>query len=287
MGTVVQFPKPVVSVKSDFESLVERDQWQRPLIFPPDHEAHLGCSAKKCGKAYRRASTVAEVLEDHIGLHRWQQRLAAEGLAQRPDLLQAVHTASKKEVGEIIEQAIEAAGGDIASRNGSTMHALTDVIDRGEPRPKGLPSHINAMLDAYQEKMSRFEYLDGERFVVQDKIKVAGTYDRRLHDTETGEVLIGDLKTGQRIEYLGLKTCAQVAVYASGVHYEIDGEREPHGANRDRGLLIWLPWTDDPAKALCELRWLDLRAGRQAILEAFRVEKFRALKTDQIMPLCR
>ena len=31
--------------------------------------------------AYRRASTVAEVLEDHFGLHQWQLRLVVEGLA--------------------------------------------------------------------------------------------------------------------------------------------------------------------------------------------------------------
>lgn len=276
MGTVVQMPKPIKSAKSDIESVIERDQWQRPKIIPPGGGKPV---------SYRRASTIAEVLDDHIGLHNWELRLTAEGLAQRPDLVQSIHTASKREVGQIVDMAIEQAGGGVAARNGTTMHALTDRLDMGGDLPPGLPANIEAMLEKYQEATKTFRVLDSERFIVQDKIKVAGTYDRRLYDEKTGLTVIGDLKTGQRIEYLALKTCAQVAVYASGVHYDLDGEREPHGADRDRGIFIHLPWTDDPRQALCEVRWLDLRAGRQAILEAFRVEKFRALKADQIMPL--
>lgn len=267
--------KQIVSVKSDIESAIARDRWDRPLIIPPDGE----------GKpvAYRRASTVAEVLEDHYGLSQWQQRLVAQGLAQRPDLVHSIHTATKAELRSIVEEAIEQAGGSVASRNGTTMHSLTERIDKGEDIPTGLPSNIVAMLEKYAEATARFEVLDTERFVVQDKIKVAGTYDRRVFDTKTGLTVIGDLKTGQNLQYQALKTPAQVAVYASGQHYDLDGEREPHGANRDRGLLIHLPWTDDPREAVCDLRWLDLRIGRKAIMEAFRVEKFRNLKANQTL----
>ena len=274
MGKVVSFPKPLVPAVSDFEALVARDQWERPLILPPDGGKPV---------AYRRASTFAEVLENHIGLENWKRRLTAEGLAQRPDLVQAIHTANKREVMAICEEAMTAAGGDVASRNGTTMHGLTDRLDAGESMPKGLPANIRAMLDAYRREMERFEYLDGERFVVQDKIKVAGTYDRRVRDKQTGRVHIGDLKTGQSLEHLALKTPAQVAVYASGVWYDLDGTREEHGADRDRGLLIWLPWTDDPDKAICELRWLDLRIGRRTILEAFKVEEFRKIKASSTL----
>lgn len=277
---VLPFPsgsaKKIVSVKSDIESAIARDRWDRPLIIPRDGE----------GKpvAYRRASTVAEVLEDHFGLQQWKIRLTAQGLAARPDLVQSLHTAkTSKEVGAICEEAFIYAGGDVAARNGTTIHALTEKLDNGEGLPGGLPSNIVAMLEAYEETTKRFEVLDTERFVVQDKIQVAGTYDRRLLDTQTGLIVIGDLKTGQNLEYQALKTPAQVAVYAAGDWYDLDGEREPHGAHRDRGLLIHLPWVDDPKDATCELRWLDLRIGRKAIAEAFRVENFRKLKANQTL----
>ena len=275
--------KPLVSAKSDVESIIARDQWDRPLILPPGHEPHPGCTPKKCGKAYRRASTVAEALEDHYGLHQWQLRLAAMGLAQRPDLTLSIHGASKKELAVIVEEALEQAGASVASRNGTTMHGLTDRLDRGLDLPPGLPPHIEAMLEKYAEATKRFEVLDSERFVVQDKIEVAGTYDRRVFDTVTGGTYIGDLKTGQSLKYLAVKTPAQVAVYAGGVHYDLDGDREEHGADKDKGLLIWLPWTDDPREAICELRWLDLRVGRKAIVEAKRINTFRSLNENQTM----
>lgn len=266
--------KQIVSVKSDIEASLGRDRWDRPLIVPPDGGNPT---------AYRRASTVAEVLDDHYGLDAWKRRLTAEGLAKRPDLVQAIHGASKKEVGLICEEAFIFAGGDVASRNGTTMHGLTERLDNGEDVPSGLPSNITAMLEKYREATKRLKVLDTERFVVNDKIKVAGTYDRRLYDDVTGLTVIGDLKTGQSLEHLALKAPAQVAIYASGVWYDLDGEREPHGANRDRGLLIHLPWVDDPKDAECELRWLDLRIGRKAVLEAFRVERFRKMKANQTM----
>lgn len=279
MGTVTPIratqPKPLLPATSDIEAVIPRDRWDRPLIIPVDGGEPV---------AYRRASTVAEVLEDHYGLNLWKTRLTAEGLAQRPDLVQSLHTAkTSKEVGAVCEEAFIHAGGDVAARNGTTMHALTEKLDRGEDMPAGLPSNIVAMLEAYEKATERFTVLDSERFVVQDKIKVAGTYDRRLLDTKTGMTVIGDLKTGQGIQYHTLKTPAQVAVYASGVWYDLDGEREPTGADRNRGLLIHLPWTDNPMEAYCELRWLDLRIGRKAIMEAFRVEKFRKLTPAQTL----
>jgi hypothetical protein len=264
--------KPLIAAEGGVEALVERDQWKRPKIIPPGGGTPV---------SYRRASTVAEAIDDHYGLDVWKQRLLAQGLAQRPDLVQSIHTATKSELADICEAAMDQGGANVASRNGSTMHALTDRLDRGEDMPPGLPSNIVAMLEVYEERMKRFTYLDGERFVVQDKIKCAGTYDRRLAD-EDG-IYIGDLKTGQDYKRIALKTAAQVAVYAAGVHYSLDGEREEHGAMRDRGVFIWLPWTDKPEQAQCEVKWIDLRSGRKAIMEAFRLEDFRKIKAEQVM----
>lgn len=266
--------KPLVAAEGSFEALVDRDQWDRPKIIQPGG-----------GKvtAYRRMSTVAEAIDDHYGLDVWKQRMIAQGLAQRPDLVQAIHTATKGELADIIEVALDQAGANVASRNGSTLHALTDLVDRGQPLPKGLPAHIQAMIDKYREVTERFEVLDSERFVVCDAIQAAGTYDRRLRDKTDGRVYIGDLKTGQDYKRIALKTAGQVAGYAAGVHYDLDGERSPHGAERDRGVFIWVPWTDDPTYARAEVKWLDLRVGRKAILEAMRLNDFRKIKAEQIM----
>lgn len=278
LGAPDRAQKQVVSVKADVEASLPRDQWERPLIVPPGG-----------GKpeAYRRASTISEELEDHFGLENWKRRLTLEGLAQRPDLVQAAHTANRREKTAIIEEALDQAGANIPSRNGTTLHRLTDMLDRTGDVPAGLPANIVAMLEAYEKATAHLEVLDTERFTVQDKIKAAGTYDRRLYDSRHHLTLVADLKTGQSLEHMATKTPAQVAVYASGVWYDLDAEREAHGADRDRGLLIWLPWCDDPNEAMCELHWLDLRTGRMAILEAMRINKIRKLKASQTMPLYR
>ena len=275
--------KRIVGAVAGVEAVLPRDQWDRPLILLPDGSARV---------AYRRASAVAESLEDHFGLHQWEKRLTAEGLALRPDLMQEVSIAMGrvdrvKLIGEITTQAIEVAGGSIASRNGNYMHRLTELLDRGEDLPPNLPANVVAMLEVYEKTTERFEILDTEKFTVQDTIRVGGTYDRRLLDTKTGKVYIGDLKTGQKLKYLALKTCAQVAVYASGLHYDLDDEREPHDADKDTGALIWLPWTDKPEEAICEVRRLDLRYGRRVIREAQRADELRKVNASQAMPSWR
>lgn len=270
--------KPIVSASSggvNIEELLKRDRWDRPLILQPDGTY----------VAYRRASSIADVIESYFGLHKWELRLTAQGFAQRPDLLNAVLTAkTPKQIGDLVDEAMDAAGRNTASRNGSTVHSLTDLIDQGGDLPPGTPPNIVAMVEKYVEAMKDFEYLDGERFVVQDKIKVAGTYDRRLLHRRTGKILIGDIKTGQKIDYHTNHTPAQVAVYASAEWYDLDGERESHGADHDLGLLIHLPWVDEPQFAECNLHWMDLRHGRAVIKEALRVEKFQKMKYTQTLP---
>lgn len=276
--TPITAAKSIVSAVSDFEASIPRDRWDRPLIIPRD----------KVGdpKAYRRASSVAEALEDHYGLNQWELRLTAQGLAERPDLVFAVQTAkNSRDVGKIVEEAMDQAGRNTASRNGSTVHRLTEIVDRGEDLPKGLAINVEAMLEQYVKVTSVLHVEETERFVVQDKIEVAGTYDRKVRvkrGPHKGRILIGDLKTGQNLKYLGLKTSAQMAAYAAGEHYDLDGDREPHGAERDWGLLIHLPWAQHPDDARCDLILMDLRIGRKAILEALRVDRFRKIKHTQV-----
>ena len=269
--------KNIVSVDAGgVEARIERDQWDRPKIIPRGGDKATG---------YVRVSTMAEALSDSYGLNRWLQGNIVKGIVRRPDLYhQALVATTKAEIYEIVDLAGEAGDETQAARNGSTMHTLTALHDRGLDLPAHMPDNIRAMLDAYIEATEDLEVLDTEGFVANDKIKVAGSFDRLLLRKTDGLKYIGDLKTGQNLEYLALKTCMQVAMYAASPYYALDGQREPHGAERDRGILIWLPWVEDPKDAECEIRWLDLNVGRQAVAEALRVREFRGLKANQIMP---
>lgn len=280
------------------EALILRDQWDRPLVLPPTgHKADCaprrnnkgGCT---CMTGYTRVSTMAETLSDSFGLNRWQKGNMLKGIAKRPDIVNAARIAANpSELYELVDLAETLGDNDVAARNGSTMHRLTELDDQGLALPDDLPDNIEAMLDAYRKERDRLGLvtLDTEGFVVQDKIKVAGSFDKKveIHKGELeGRCAIVDVKTGQRLNYLALKVTMQVAMYAAGAYCpdQSEPDRLPLGVDRDHGLLIWLPWVDDPKKAKCEIRRIDLAVGRKAVAQALKVRGLRGLKADQILP---
>lgn len=268
------------------EALVPRDQWDRPLILPATGHTET-CKPRKnggctCMIGYTRTSTMSEALSDSYGLNRWQQSNVVKGLLARPDLLSAARVvSSKSELYEITDMAQEAGDNHVAARNGTTVHRLTERLDRGEDLPPGLPSNYMAMLEVYDKTMRRygFQVHDTEGFVVQDKVQVAGSFDKHMGP------YCGDLKTGQSLDYIVLKATMQVAMYAASDYYDIGTtERVDFDVDRNRGVLVWLPYVEEPQDAECELRWLDLRLGRKCVLEAIRVRELRKLKPAQIAP---
>lgn len=268
--------KELAAFDNDVEIEIPRDRWGRPMIQCADDVI----------KPYRRASTAAEALDSGAGLAIWKQRMTARGMAARPDLALAVLTAkTDKEVDAIVEAAQEQAGVKAKATIGTALHTLTEMVDKHLAIPEGLSLVTGKMLEAYEVATRRFEVLESERFTVNDHFELAGTYDLRVRDTETGDILIGDKKTSAKLDYLALKAPAQVAVYAGGCWYDHhDGIRTSHGADPDKGLIIHLPQVDDPKDVVCEVRWLDLVFGRVAIQKAIELENFRKTKFTFSMP---
>lgn len=286
-----------VSVMDSAEALVDRDQWDRPLILP--RSGHLpkckprlkgGCH---CMVGYVRSSTIGETLSDSFGLNRWQKGNMLKGIAKRPDIVNAARVArTPGDLYELVDLAEVLGDNDVAARNGSTIHRLTEDLDRGTPLPSDLPENVRAMLAAYEKMVTEhgLQTIDTEQFTVCDPVKIAGTYDKKVRitageDRGPNPVKIADVKTGQNLDRLALKTVMQVCTYASGCYYDVGtGERKPVGADTEWGLLIWLPWVEHAEDAQCELRWLDLRQGRIAVKEALKVRDLRNLKAAQLMP---
>jgi hypothetical protein len=133
-----------------------------------------------------------------------------------------------------------------------------------------------ASLDAYVEATKDLKATHIEQFCVLDALKVAGTPDRVV--AYQGQRYIADLKTGS-IEWGALKIAMQLAVYARCSTYDIaTAERGVHGADLTKGLIIHLPAVEDPKDAVCELFWVDLVEGWNAVLVARQVREKRALK---------
>lgn len=256
---------------------INRDRYGRPLVLPPNGGKPV---------AYTRCTTYIDCLEDKFNLQKWMQRMVATGLASRPELSLSVlaNLDNKSALDRICDQARDAASASAAATTGSSVHALTDVVDRGQDLPAGLSPQILAMLNAYTAATADLNALHIERFLVQDPLQVGGTADRIVeHD---GVIKIADTKTGS-IEWGALKIAMQLAVYARSSLYDHEtGARTPHGADLTEGIIIHLPAVTDPAEATCQLYRVDLEAGWAAVQVAKQVRAQRKHKfRDLVEPL--
>lgn len=240
-----------------------RDNFGRPLIIPPDGGKPV---------AYRRCTTFIDVLADRGALERWKQRKTAIGLSRRSDLLLRVQTEQKNNavLDKICEWALQAAGSDVAANIGTAIHSLTEQIDRGETPeiPEAFAKDIQAYLHA--TKSLRMQGI--EVFVVNDDLKVGGTFDRVVLENNYRQV--ADLKTGS-ISYDAGKIAMQLAVYAHSQIYNIEtGERTPLEASLERGLVIHLP----QGEGKCSVLEVDLVEGWKGAQLAADVWAWRAKK---------
>lgn len=258
---------------SELTSVVDipRDYWGRPKIIPPNGGNPV---------AYTRCTTFVGAIEDTYNLAKWQQRMVALGLARRADLLLSVtaHPDDKGELDRVCEAAREAAAASAAATTGTALHSLTETLDRGHELP-ALPAGAKASLDAYGAATKDLRHVHIERFTVLDALQIGGTPDRVVEFE--GQRYIADLKTGS-IDFGALKIAAQLAVYSRSWLYEPDGTRTAHEASTTRGIVIHLPATDDPAGANCELHWIDLEQGWEAVKANKQVRELRKIKFAQL-----
>jgi hypothetical protein len=245
---------------------IPRDRWGRPLVTPPDGGKPVG---------YTRCTTFVDCLDDKYNLQKWQQRMVAVGLVDRPDLVLAVaaHRHNKKELDSLTKSALDAAQAGAAATTGTAIHALTERIDRGEELPL-IPEAYLADLDAYRHATAGLEVLAIEQFTVLDDERVGGTPDRVVR--YRGKAYIADVKTGS-VDFGAMKIAMQLAVYARSTPYNHDtNTRHPYPADVDtsRGIVIHLP----AGTGTCELRWIDLDAGWSAVQVAAQVRRWRSYK---------
>lgn len=244
---------------------VPRDRWGRPLIVPVGGGKPV---------PYTRVSTLAKTLDDTEGLSRWKCRQTAAGIATRPDLhaLAVSARGDQKTLDRVVKEAMDAAGSGSAANLGTSLHSFTELIDAGEGIDHA-PAELHADLDAYARAIvaAGLVPVDMERFVVNDTIQAAGTYDRRFQLPD-GRVVIGDLKTGATAPKYAQATAMQVAVYARSDHYDPgDSHRSPFDADLEVGLLVHLP----VGAGRCDLYALDLESGWAAAVIATTVRGWR------------
>lgn len=264
-------------------------------------------------KAYVRVTSFVGVLDDRSNLERWRQRTTLVGLAVDHDLTTALLSADpddKVELDAIAEEAFEIGEGHAAARKGTDLHRLTEYVDRGQPLPGALTDRdtgeVRPVTTQDRADMAAWcwavkdlglEFVGSERFVVCDRYRTAGTYDRRVRITrpwgrefwpgdrsfcdQCERPVILDLKTG-RIDYGAGRIAMQLAVYANSDDYDpVTGDRSPQDVCPHRGLVVHLPQGTGEATV-----WVaDLERGWQAVALAAEVREHRRTSGDMLRPL--
>jgi hypothetical protein len=253
---------------------VDRDRYDRPLVTPTNGGKPV---------AYARCTSYISCIEDMYNIQEWEKRCILTGLADNPALLDEVreHAGNKGELKRIARDAKELGGGSVASKLGTHMHEITELHDRGLPVPE-LPANEQAMLDAYVKATADLKYTHIEQFCVQDMLQIGGTPDRIFKIQGKGPAYIGDLKTGS-IELGITKIAMQLAVYARSHTYDVaTGERGDHEADRFKGLIVHLPYVEDPADAVCTLVWVDIDQAWNDVILARNIRETRKKKFRDI-----
>lgn len=272
VGTVVQnlpdpwtSPAPVSNIPDQPVSMQpepDRDRWGRYLIG---------------GAPHTRVTTFVKAPSSTYALEEWAGRMITRGLTLRPDLLALAHGLDVKRdrttLNSIAAQAKEAAGQKVAANLGSAYHAFTERLDAGLMTLDEVPAEYRPRVAQYADAVRRAglvtqtEWIERTTAVCVDTVSaalpVAGMLDR-IFRMPSGELVIGDLKTGSSLEYGRKEIESQLAIYAHGVNthglYDWNTKSwQPleQPVRTDYGLVIHLPADADG----CEILVIDLKRG--------------------------
>lgn len=247
---------------------------------------------------YSRPSSFAKPLDDESALNNWKLDRACIGVAYDRALqaaFVAVAEGDRDGLAALREKAINAGRGAEKADIGTALHAMSV---RWEQKEAGFwpPEPFLSSLIAYDEQMRRLDLYSAlyEYHVVNREYRCAGTADRlyEVHSplvTPDGSVLpvgtmiVGDLKTGEKLEYSKAAYAVQLALYASGDFYNVltdefmteppyDGMRQV--INQQWGIIVHMP-ADQPGR--CEFLWIDLEVGRYGCYLVQQVKLWRKM----------
>src|SRR5262245_38954189 len=225
---------------------------------------------------FSRPSSFAKPLDDESALVNWKIDRACVGVAY-DRALQAAYVAvasdDRETLGNLREKAIAAGRGAERADIGTALHAMSV---RWERQDEGFapPEPYFSSLCAYGAGLKRLG-LVAQRYefhTVNREYRTAGTADRLYEVTlpfvtpegevlPVGSLLVGDLKTGGKLEFSKPGYAVQLALYASGEFYDVvaDDFVATPPINQRWAIIVHMP-ADEPGT--CEFLWCDWEGGR-------------------------
>lgn len=260
---------------SEIHTEPPRDRFGRYLVPDPDGGKPIACS---------RATTVAKAIEDQGGLIKWHGRMVATGLVTRSDLYDLLPKAvadGRTALGKLCEQAAEAGSASQGANRGTALHHAVEMHNRGLEVPDMHAGRVKEYAAALHA--AGFDVVEdsAERVVASPAMRIAGTFDMVLRDQATGIMHVADLKTGS-VGYPH-SFAVQLAFYATATHMlsrDYAGLVTPFNLDAHRGVIVHLPADGEG----CELHWINLQMGIDALKLAVHVRTYRQSK-DLLSPI--
>jgi len=237
---------------------------------------------------YRRPSGYAKLLDDESALTEWRIFKAMKGVASSTALAAKVNVVKDEDKSgkrSLRDEAMDKGTANEAADTGTALHAMTarmeDEHDDFEP-----PEQYRDDLTAYIELLDNLGLVSDmvEVPMVNDAYRAAGTADRIYRLTKPllvpdgsvlppGTLILGDLKTGQKLDFSLPGYCVQMALYADGTLYDVVTERRMPTPPIDRSwtILIHLP----VGTGRCTAWWLSVELGLRGALLAYDVNEWR------------
>ena len=228
---------------------------------------------------FSRPSSFAKPLDDESALVNWKIDRACVGVAY-DKALQAAYVAvasdDREQLGNLREKAIAAGRGAERADIGTALHAMSC---RWEQSEEGFapPEPYFSSLCAYSAELKRLGLRSThyEFHTVNREYRCAGTADRLYETTlplvtpagdvlPVGTLLVGDLKTGEKLEYSKPAYAVQLALYAAGEFYDVvaDDFMTTPTINQDWAIIVHMPANQPDQPGVCEFLWCDLEVGR-------------------------
>jgi hypothetical protein len=279
---------------TEFESIdvhrgddgIPRDRYGRYVLPPVD-------GGKP--RAWRRATTLAEVLKERRGLEKWSQRNIIYGMGQRPALVAKAAAATlddRKTLDAIAKRAQEAADADAGADVGTALHTFAERIDRGEQKIM-IPPPYDRDMEAYTLalEMTGISTAVGwiERVLICPEIEIVGTADRLNVSSEWTLPRIGDIKTATDkvqgdgrvvnsvLEHGMADIPLQLAIYAHATHWwDVRAEQwiEMPTVDQDKAMVLHVP----AGVGECRIYEIDIAAGWEAVQLAMATMEWRKRK---------
>lgn len=244
-------------------------------------------------RSWQRVTNFVKMTDDTYHLELWKQRNVAKGVAilaeagrvDIPELAQLDVKLDKNRVNNICTTAQDVAEAYKMADEGTALHTSTELADYAGGDLNRVPTPHRRKVRMYLDALAAngMTVVSGmiERVTASARYECAGKFDR-IYRLASGINVIGDLKTGDSLDWSFPAIAAQLECYEDGVnnHGVFDGQRYDDSikVSHDFGVVIHLPSTRDEVTVY----WVDLAQGRIINAANLTVRAARKIKMKHV-----